>query len=75
MIVNGLTKNIDADKVPDDISIHRDKFKIKEYIDSYSMDMFAPWEPKLLMDVFILSQKCKDYNIIKHINEEISYFM
>ena len=27
------------------------------------------------MDVCILSQKCKDYNIIKHINEEISYII
>ena len=30
--------------------------------------------PKLLIDVCILSQKYKDYNIIKHINEEIFYF-
>ena len=29
------------------------------------MDMFAPWESKL-----ILSQKFKDYNIIKHVNEK-----
>ena len=75
MIVNGLTKNPDADTVPEDISIHQDIFKIKEYIDSYCLDMFSPWEPKLLMDVCILPQKCKDYNIIKHINEEISYFI
>ena len=37
--------------------------------------MFAPWEHKLLMDFCILSQKCKDYNIIKYINEEISYII
>ena len=39
------------------------------------MDIFAPWEPKLLMNICILSQKCKDYNIIKHINEDVSYII
>ena len=39
------------------------------------MDMSAPRELKLLMDVCILSQKSKDYNIIKDINEEISYII
>ena len=71
IIVNGSTKNLDTDIVPEEISIHHNKFKINKYIDSYCMDMFAPWEPKLLMDICILSQKCKDYNIIKHIDEEI----
>ena len=37
--------------------------------------MFAPWEPKLFIDVSILSQKCKNYNIIKHINEEILHII
>ena len=39
------------------------------------MDMCAPWEPKLLMDICILAQKCKDYDIIKNINEEKSYII
>ena len=61
--VNGLTKNLKNETVPEEFSIHHNNFKIKEYIDSVCMDMFAPWEPKLLMDLCNLSQKCKDYNI------------
>ena len=36
------------------------------------MDMLAPWEPKILVDVCILSQIYKDYNIIKHINKDMT---
>ena len=35
--------------------------------------MFASWEPNLSMDIYFPSQKCEDYNIIKHMNEDISY--
>ena len=73
--VNSSTKPLDSETVTEEISIHHNNFKIKEYFDSVCMDMFAPWEPKLLMDVCILSHKCKYYNIIKHINEEISYII
>ena len=41
-----------------------------EYIDSVCSDMFSPWVPKLLMDVFILSQHHDNYNIIKHVNQD-----
>ena len=41
-----------------------------EYIDSVCSDMFSPWVPKLLMDVFILSQHHENYNIIKHVNQD-----
>ena len=73
--VNGSTTNLDSETVPEELSKYHNNFKIKEYIDSVCMDMFVPWEPKLLIDVFILSQKYKDYNIIKHINEEIFYIV
>ena len=39
------------------------------------MGMFASWEPKFLMDIGILSQKYKDYDIIKHINNDVSYII
>ena len=56
--VNGSTKNLDGETVPEELSIHHNNFKIKEYIDSVCMDIFAPRKPKLLMDVCIPSQKC-----------------
>ena len=40
----------------------------KEFIDSVCSEMLSPWEPKLLMDVFILAKHHKDYNVIKHVN-------
>ena len=39
-------------------------------IDSVCWEMFSPWVPKLLMDVFILTWHHEDYNIIKHVNED-----
>ena len=36
--------------------------------------MFSSWELKLLLDVCIMSQKCKALNIIKQINEDLYYF-
>ena len=44
--------------------------KLMDYIDSVCLDMFSPWEPKLLMDVFILSEHHENYNIIKHVNQD-----
>ena len=32
--------------------------------------MFSPWKPKLLMDVFILTEHMENYDIIKHVNED-----
>ena len=32
--------------------------------------MFTPWEPKLLMDVFILIEHQQNYDIIKHVNKD-----
>ena len=72
---NTYTNNAKAILVSKNHIIHQNDSKIREYIDSVCVDMFSSWEPKLLMDVYILSQKCKDYNIIKHINEDISYFI
>ena len=36
------------------LATNKNDKEIKEYIDSLYIDMFSPWEPKLLMDVFIL---------------------
>ena len=33
-------------------------------------DMFIPWEPKLLMDVFILTKHQQNYDIIKHVEKD-----
>ena len=73
--INGSTKNLDSQTVPDEISINHNDFKIKEYIEAICMYMFASWKPKLVMEVCIISQKCKYYNIIKHINDDISYII
>ena len=43
---------------------------LMDYIDSVSSDMFSPWVPKLLMDVFILREHHENYNIIKHVNQD-----
>ena len=51
--VNGSTQNLDSKTVPEELSVHHNNFKIKEYIDSVCMEMFTPWEPKLFMDVCI----------------------
>ena len=37
------------------LAINKNDKKIKEYIDSLCIDMFSPKQPKLLMDVFILT--------------------
>ena len=44
--------------------------KLMECIDSVDSEMFSPWVPKLLMDVFILTQHYEGYDIIKHENED-----
>ena len=72
---NGSIKNLDSETIPEEIAIYYNEFKIKEYIVSVYMGIFTSWEPKLLMDVCILSQKCKDCNIIKRINEHSSYII
>ena len=51
--VHNSTKNIDSETAPEELSKYHNKFKIKEYIDSVCMDIFAPWEP----NVCIISQQ------------------
>ena len=41
-----------------------------EYIDSVCSEMFSPWVPRVLMDVFILTQHYEGYDIIKHVNQD-----
>ena len=69
------TTKEDFEKFSEEDSIHHNNFKIKEYIDSVCMDKILLWEPKLLINVWILSQKYKDYGIIKHVNEDMSYII
>ena len=44
--------------------------KLKEYIDSVCSEMISPWVPKLLMDVFILTQYYEGQDIIKVTNKD-----
>ena len=44
--------------------------KLMEYVDLVCSEMISLWLPKLLMDIIILVQHYKDYNIIKNINED-----
>ena len=53
--VNGSTKNLDSETVPEELSNHHYNFKNKVYIDSVCMNVFASWEPKLFINVCILS--------------------
>ena len=53
--VNGSTKNVDSETVPEGVPIHHNNFKIKKYINSMGMDMRSSWEPNLVIDVCILS--------------------
>ena len=41
-----------------------------EDIDSVCLEMFSPWVPKLLIDIFILTQHHEGYDIIKHVNQD-----
>ena len=41
-----------------------------EYIDSVYSEIFSPWVPTLLMDVFIFNQQHEGYDIIKHVNQD-----
>ena len=43
--VNSSTKNLNSETILEEYSKHHNNFKIKEYIDSVCMDMFAPWQP------------------------------
>ena len=53
--LSGSTTKVDCAKVSEQVSIHHNNSKIKEYIDSVCMDMFSSYELKHLMDVCILS--------------------
>ena len=37
------------------LAMNKNDKEIKEYIDSFCINMFSPWVPKLLMDVFMLT--------------------
>ena len=53
---NGLTITTKTQRDIHHLAINKNDKEIKEYIDSLCIDMFTPWEPKLLMDVFILTE-------------------
>ena len=54
--LNGLTIMTKAQRDIHHLAINKNDKEIKEYIDSLCINMFSPWEPKLLMDVFILTE-------------------
>ena len=51
------------------LAINKNDEESKEYIDILCFDMFSPWEPKLLIDIFILAKHQQNYDIIKYANE------
>ena len=53
---NGLTITTKTQRDIHCLAINKNNKEIKEYIDSLCIDMFTPWEPKLLMDVYILTE-------------------
>ena len=67
---NGLTITTKTQRDIHHLAINKNNKEIKEYIDSLCIDMFTQWEPKLLMDVFILSDHQQKYDIIKHVNKD-----
>ena len=67
---NGLTITTKTQRDIHHLAINKNDKEIKEYIDSLCIDMFTPWEPKLLMDVFILTEHWQNYDIIKHVNKD-----
>ena len=67
---NGLTITTKTQRDIHHLAMNKNDKEIKEYIDTLCIDMFSPWVPKLLMDVFILSEHREKYDIIKHVNED-----
>ena len=53
---NGLTDFTKTQRNIHHLTINTNDKEIKEYINSLWFDMFLPWEPKLLMDIFILAE-------------------
>ena len=67
---NGLTIISSKEKVDSNFPFNKNDRKLMECIDSVCLEMFAPWVPKLLMDVFILTQHYEGYDINKHVNQD-----
>ena len=63
---NGLTITTKTQRDIHHLAINKNNKEIKEYIDSLCIDMFTPWEPKLLMGVFILTVHWQDDDKIKN---------
>ena len=53
---NGLTITTKTQRDIHHLAINKNDKEIKECIDSLCIDMFTRWEPKLLMDVFLLTE-------------------
>ena len=53
---NGFTITTKTQKDSHPVAIDKNDKEIKEYIDYLCIDLFTPWEPKLLMYVFILTE-------------------
>ena len=55
------------------LAINKNDKEIKEYIYSLCIDMFSPWESKLLMDVVILTEHQQNNDIIKHVISDCAH--
>ena len=68
--LNGLTITSKTQRDIHRLAINKNDKEIKQYFDSLYIDMFTPWEPKLLMNVFIWTEHQQNYGIIKHVNKD-----
>ena len=53
---NGFTITTKTQRDIHHLAINKNDKEIKEYINSLRIDMLTPWDPKLLMDDFILTE-------------------
>ena len=67
---NGLTIMLSKEELNSNFPFNKNDRKLMEYIDSVCSKMFSPWVPKILMDIFILTQHYEGYDFIKHVNQD-----
>ena len=53
---NGFTITTKTQRDIHHLAINKNDKEIKKYINSLCNDMFTPWEPKLLIGVFLLTE-------------------
>ena len=53
------------EQIDSNFPCNNNDMNLMKYMDSVCSEIFSPWVPKLLMEVFILTQHHEDYSIIK----------